>query len=513
MTQSTQSPHATKPSKLKSIFRKLIKVSVIGFILLLTALFLFSSFEKWRGARVWVEAKAELEAKGITTDWAELIPEPIPEADNLALSRIMTACYHRQNNKIGDWEAEAVFGKDTGDAAQKTQDQYAPSRPFRLEDVFGFPLSETESLDIFGDTHLDRMEALAEIIEPYRPLLEELRHECKQRPDSYLPGDYSLSFASPIPAFKIVRTSVRLLVAEAILALHNGDAGLALENCQAMARVANLNPQSNFLVNQMIEVVVLRNFVSEIVWAGMSQDAFDIEQLETIKALCANKDLVQRLGHSFQDEVTAGINALLRFGQSPEEVMSAYGSAVEIPLIFSEHELVFKQWMAKLLRQFVPAEGWNLLMLSRYVRFMGDYSGAFDLELGTVNLEELEEMSARRDQLEEANALFDSLLLLSTPSYTKVAANTVDGQRRIDLLCIAANLCIYSKAGNPLPESLTDLEVSIGRGVPTDPATQQSYIYTKQANGFTLASAGQDDRLGSPDDLIIHWEPMRPSTQ
>ncbi|MGJ8649629.1 MAG: hypothetical protein ACSHX4_04660 [Opitutaceae bacterium] len=509
MSQPTKSSSVSKPSKQKSIFRKLVKISIIGFLLLLAALFLFSSFENWRGSRVWGETKAGLEAKGVTTDWAELIPEPIPEEDNLALSRIMTACYYRKNNNIGDWEAEAIFGEEAEEAAQQTHDLYAPFKLGSREDVFGFPLSETESLDIFGDTHLDRMEALAEIIEPYRPLLEELRLECKQRSDSYLPGDYSLSFASPIPAFKIVRRSVRLLVAEAILALHEGDAGLALENCQAMARVANLNSQSHFLVNQMIEVVVMRNYVSEIVWAGMSQDVFDIEQLEKIEALCANTDLVQRLGHTFQDEVTAGINALLRFAQSPEEVVSEFGSAEEVPLIFSEHELVFKQWMAKLLRQFVPAEGWNLQMLSRYARFMGDYLGTFDLESGTVNLEELKAMSDRRDRIEEAHAFFDNLLLMSVPSYQKVGANTVDGQRRLDLLQIAVNLCLHAKAGNPLPNSLAELEASVGLVVPTDPATQQSYTYTIEANGFTLASAGKDDRLGSPDDLVIHWEPRR----
>ena len=49
----------------------------------LTLIAAFYTEEKWRGKRAWENCKRGMEAKGIKMDWAEYIPAPVPDAENV----------------------------------------------------------------------------------------------------------------------------------------------------------------------------------------------------------------------------------------------------------------------------------------------------------------------------------------------------------------------------------------------------------------------------------------------
>ncbi len=486
---------------------KLLKVAIIGLILLVTALFLYSSFERWRGRRAWLAMATDLQAQGLRVYWSEAMPTPIPEADNLALTRIMTGCfrYDKKWSNLGNWEAEAIFGDQANEAGNLAQEQYAPGK----EVLFGFHITETETLDVFGSTHQARFDSLAEILAPYRSSLEELRQACTIRSDSYLPGDYSMAAASPIPHFQVTRSMTRLLSAEAILALHEGNHALAVQNCKAMCRVANLNPQVPFLTNVMIETVIIRSYVSEIFYAGISRDILDDNELRAIIAYCEQTDLVKQLGHSIEYELLTGQDSLSRFNAEPAMVMHEFGRSGEIPLFLGWDDLTFDELVAKLIWHFTPAEGWNWQMLSSYGRMMGEYYAAFDMGKGTLDLEQMAEMAEQLKQMETRNAFFDRFTLMAVPSLQKVSEVTLNAQRRIDLIAIAAKLSLAARHGQPLPENITVPATSEYAELPTDPGTGQAYMYERQEDGFTVSSPGEDNIPGTEDDLVIRWSPRK----
>ncbi|WPJ97800.1 hypothetical protein SH580_08755 [Coraliomargarita algicola] len=480
-----------------------LRLPLIGLAILLGAAFTLSIFEKWRGQRAWDRTRSELESMGLRTDWQQARPQAIPEANNLALARVMTDCIRMTSNhdQLGDWQAEPIFDEQATEAASAAQELFAPSES-RKHQAFGFAQSDLESLDIFGKTHADKFTQLTRILHPYRSALAELRAACDERSSSYLPGDYTVAAASPIPDFELLRTVTRLLTAEALLALRTGESGLALENCHALLRISNLNPQVPFLINVMIETIVIRSSISEILYYGLVHDVFDTHQLAEILTLCAPIDCINRLGQSFEFEMLTMSNSIKAFFEDPVELTHLFGSD-GVPLLLGSNMWVVNDSLVSALWHFVPAKGWNLQMLARSLNFTSQYYSAFDLAAGTVDLKKLESMHLEMERLETEGDFFDTLLLITVPAYGNVAETAVNTQRRIDLIVIAAQLILSAKQGVPLPQEITAQLASR-----TDPANKQIYHYTQSADGFILSNSDKGDSItDNEDDLVIHWAP------
>src|SRR5882672_10547379 len=58
-------------------------------ICLVTLVGLFYAVENWRGARALDKLRTELAAKGEKVDWREIIPPPIPDDRNLAMTPLL----------------------------------------------------------------------------------------------------------------------------------------------------------------------------------------------------------------------------------------------------------------------------------------------------------------------------------------------------------------------------------------------------------------------------------------
>jgi hypothetical protein len=431
-------------------------------------------------------------------DWKEAIPTPIPDDQNLALARVMTGCIRgREDKKIGDWQDEPVFDKTAEAAGQQAQEIFAPDEPSNLNNSFSFPLTDTDTLDILGNKDQDRLEELAQIVEPYRPILAELREECTQRSGSYLPGDYSSITTAPFSSFQLLRSATKLLTAEAILALHNGNSELAFDNCLAMHRISDLNPQTPFLINVLVQTDSVRSFMSEILWHGISHDAFNEDQLKKIIELCAGIDLIKKLGQSCDYEHLAMADATLQFVAAPADNMHVFGSEDEIPLFLRSDSITVGKLTTKALWHFIPATGWNLQMLSRYAKFTSEYHTAFDSKNGRIDKEKLKDRADQLERLKEQDAFFDGLLIFTLP-YQSFADQPVDAQRRIDLLHIAAALSLGTKQGQALPEGLSSFKGTL----PTDPTNGLPYAYQRDPEGFTISSASEGV------DLSVNWKPQ-----
>jgi hypothetical protein len=93
----------------------------------------------------------------------------------------------------------------------------------------------------------DDWQELAEALGPYQALLEEIRLQCRTRPESWIPGDYSKGFSSPIPNSRPIR-----------------DYG------------------AYFIVNSMIETVVTRTYLLPIYREGIRTGIFTDSQLEAL---------------------------------------------------------------------------------------------------------------------------------------------------------------------------------------------------------------------------------------
>ncbi len=67
------------PTKRFTILRR----SLVGLAVVLTLIGLFYTEENWRGKRAWENCKRALEAQGVKMNWADYIPAPVPEDQNV----------------------------------------------------------------------------------------------------------------------------------------------------------------------------------------------------------------------------------------------------------------------------------------------------------------------------------------------------------------------------------------------------------------------------------------------
>ena len=68
---------------------------------IITLIALFYAEEDWRGWHAWQKFKQEWEAKGEKFDMAGVIPPPVPEDQNFALTPIVASCYEAMLDKTG----------------------------------------------------------------------------------------------------------------------------------------------------------------------------------------------------------------------------------------------------------------------------------------------------------------------------------------------------------------------------------------------------------------------------
>src|SRR5580658_205270 len=68
------------PSPPKRRLLRLFLKALAAFVIIVV---IFYVEEDWRGHRAWEACKSDFESKGIKLDWADFVPAPVPEADNI----------------------------------------------------------------------------------------------------------------------------------------------------------------------------------------------------------------------------------------------------------------------------------------------------------------------------------------------------------------------------------------------------------------------------------------------
>jgi hypothetical protein len=73
--------------------RRNFKQALFGLACLATVVALFYAEENWRGKRAWENYKREWEAKGEHFDFASIVPPPVPDDKNFAMTPVMYTSY------------------------------------------------------------------------------------------------------------------------------------------------------------------------------------------------------------------------------------------------------------------------------------------------------------------------------------------------------------------------------------------------------------------------------------
>lgn len=281
---------------------------------LVTLVALFYGVENWRGHRAWQEHKQAVEASGVSLNYEDYIPPPIPDEDNMAMAPVFKPLFDGPltdpNPDEEDWAEYNLLTRDMAlhvnggvhvhGGVGPMSASWQESRPWNLHDwqinLRGWKNMSPEAVDpevfakyeAWGRDPEREYPRTAEAQSPAEDVLLALTkfdpqfdafREAIQRPDARWPIVYEDRGGALLPHLSMVKgiATIQALRAAALLELDR--AGEAAEALALAARLAQSLAGEPFNVSSMVRIASM-HILASTVWVGMSGDEWTADDLE-----------------------------------------------------------------------------------------------------------------------------------------------------------------------------------------------------------------------------------------
>jgi hypothetical protein len=285
---------------------------LFGVACLATLIALAYAEEDLRGWHAWNKFKHEWEAKGEKFDFASVVPPPVPDDQNFALTPVVASCYERYFDKNGheliprntnvvdrlsilDWrdisyenQREKVPDSAGWLAAQK-MDLKAWQAFFRSPPPTNSIL--TNSFPIAPQLQTPADDVLL-ALSKYDSVIEEIRQASRlsysRFPLSYNSED---SFSILLPHLGALKTSVQTVRLRSVAELQKNQTELAGEDVRLGLYLANSIRTETFPISQMVRLSMLE-IALQPVWEGLAEHRWSEPQLIAQDEELAKLDLL-----------------------------------------------------------------------------------------------------------------------------------------------------------------------------------------------------------------------------
>ena len=499
-TQPSDSPSMWERSTTRRFLKWLFswraaRRALISFAVLCTLIGLFYAEEDWRGWHAWQKFKHEWEAKGERFDRASVVPSPVPDDQNFALTPIVVSSYsyildknghqirpqltnvvnrlrmavaHNNNsptNGVGNWEKSTatdlkVLQQYYRALAAKTNEFPVPAQP------------QSPAADVL----------LA--LSKYDSAIEELR-QASLLPYSRFPLEYDKDNPAAIllPHLNALRGCARVLQLRAIAELQNGQSDKALDDMKLMFRLAESVRTEPILISHLVRIAIL-DITMQPVWEGLAEHKWSDTQLVELDRELAKFDFLADYRLSMRGELVllqGGVIDWLR--RLPEELPNISGdmSSGADPSL-------------RILCRLIPS-GWFYQNQLRCARPMVElYLPVADLNQGIISPAVARRGVAGVEADARHTTPYNIIEKMMLPALGAATRKFACGQSFVDLARVAIALERYRLAHGVFPESLDALAPQFIAKLPHDIINGQPLHYRRTAGGqFVLYSVGWNE--------------------
>ncbi|HSY17326.1 MAG TPA: hypothetical protein VK815_03290 [Candidatus Acidoferrales bacterium] len=468
---------------------------------------LFYAEEDWRGKRAWENYKHEWEAKGERFDFASIVPPPVPDEKNFAMTPVMYTSYgfiltrdgrlipseqrptnwvNRLEFKLGDdqvddgWNTNAIgyWARGTLSNLKLWQEHYrelaAKTNEFAVPPQPGAPAA-------------DVLLALSK----YDATVEELR-QAAQLPECRFPLNYDADDPAEIylPHLAALKRSSRLLELRALAELENGESDKALADVMLTLRLSEHVQREPTLIGMLVRIA-MTDIAMQPVYEGLAKHRWTDAQLAAMEAEMAKIDFLADFTFSMRCEraFAGGIldyisrkDRVKRYdnltsyqsfdeaGKAPESPMKGFFLRVEICLM---------------------PQGWfelNKLTIARMHE-------TWLLHITDPEKHQVMPQMVIPQQWQPVNTLFNIFARELIPELPNSAKKSARGQMTVDLARTAMALERYRLAHGEYPETLDGLAPQFIAQVPHDVIGGGPLKYRRTSDGlFVLYSIGWNEK-------------------
>ncbi len=471
---------------------------LFGLACFVTLIALFYAEEDWRGKHDWGKFKREWEAKGERFDRASVVPPPVPEEQNFALTPIVFTSYGQLLTRDGKF---IPWAKRDTNFVNRLQVSIGGSQPWptngdwrvaRADDLSAWQqyyralAAKTNLFPVPAQPQSPAADVLL-ALSKYSSTIEELR-EAGKLPYSRFPLEYDKDDPAAIllPHLAVMKGCAQVLQLRALAELQNGQSDQALADIKLMLRLADSVRTEPILISQLVRLAVV-NLALQPVWEGLSQHQWSDTQLTEIENELAKIDFLAASELSLRAERVFDIGIIewlrhLPLSQKIRDLSDLSGNGDDVR---ARDKIAF----------YLGPSGWIDQSELRISRFFIQYC----LPMANVDLQTVSPTSARK--ADEALGLemgpsgrgdfFERLLL---PALGSAMRKFAFGQNAVNLARTACALGRYRLAHGEFSESLDSLTPQFIAKLPHDIINGQPLHYRCEAGGqFVLYSVGWNE--------------------
>ena len=507
-TSSLETKAGRFPTFMRLFCWRNVRFALIGLASLITLFALYHAEENWRGKRAWTKYRAAMEAKGAVFDLKMLIPPPVPDEQNFAMTPLLKPLLDLNPEGTVDAKANAVLWRDMDGFKRANAVQAADARPLQKEpsndawrlgrriDLIEWQAYYRSSTNYpYWPESRTPAEDVLRALSKFDAEIEELR-TASQRPFSRFNVEYEKDNPAwiNVPHLSVVKNVVRLARLRALAELAGGGTDQAFADVNLMFRLADSIKDEPMLISHLVRIACLEMAV-QVIWEGLADHRWQASQLAEWQASLQRFDMLAETKHCFHGEHAFGNRIIEWLRRNP----------AMLPMISDLNmDELDRPLAARLAFSLIP-RGWFYFEQLNYNRLFDEFilaklpddAAGLDLHKAQAKAEQMDGVLA--DLSRSGRAIFGHYVLsrLLLPAINRIIARSTAAQTTTKLAVVALALERHRLAHGSYPGSLETLAPEFMAVVPVDPVTQQPFHYRRTDDGqFVLYSIGwnlQDD--------------------
>jgi tetratricopeptide (TPR) repeat protein len=467
-------------------YQRNLRRTLFGLACLITLISLVYAEEDWRGWHAWQIFKQEWEAKGERFDFASVVPPPVPDEQNFALTPIVASSYlfildkngHRisplNTNVVNRLNMTAVHNNAGPTNGTGNWQQFTMSDLSVWQNYYRALAVQTNEFSVPSQPQSPAADVL-QALSKYDSGIEELR-EASRLPSSRFPLNYDSESPSAIllPHLTALRTCSQTLQLRCLAELQNGQPEKAIADVKLALQLADKIHTEPFLISHLVRIRMV-NLTLQPIYEGLAEHKWSDAQLVELDAELAKLDFLADYKLSMRGEMGCQGGEADRLRRHPEQLEGLNG------MNDGEGGVINQLLPGKLVVHLIPT-GWFYQNQLRCARVMVDYYlPVADVNRGTVSPAEFRRGNAALFAETKTATPFNMLERLMLPALG-VVRKFACGQESVDLARVAIALERYRLAHGEYPKSLDVLAPQFIAKLPHDVINDQPLHYHRTSD-------------------------------
>jgi hypothetical protein len=431
---------------------------------------LFYAVENWRGAHALNVYKEQCRANGERFDWQSVVPPPVPDERNLAMTPLLKPLldYERINGRV-EWRSSGDEAKEFK-MFEKGPRMSGPDSA-KLIDLTGWA-------NFFSGENAGQQPAGQVLagMKRFEPQFKELQQAIGSRPESRWPVRYDENFAALLPHLAVVKDIVIACAVRTAAHLELGRTNEAFDDVKIALALTESIKSDPLLLTHVVRVAMI-TFTVQAIREGLARDRWSNEQLLYFQDGFAKMNLFPEYQRCMRGERGFSLEAveMTRERHLGPEFWVGPGSAVP-------------PWAKRPVLRFAP-RGWFFQNELGILKFHQEYSlAAVDEDARRVNHAHLADAERA---LTNSSGPYNVLVQMLVPAVSSALSKSARGQTTLAEASIACALERYRHAHKQYPEKLDQLSSQFLNQIPHDVIDGNPMRYRRESErSYVLYSVG-----------------------